>query len=51
MEHRDDAPLADEQRPGATPNDQPVGGATGPEDDKAPERPLHSGDDDADDDG
>ena len=27
MEHRDDAPLADESQPGAAPNDQPVGGA------------------------
>lgn len=45
MEHRDDAPLADEQRPGSIPNDQPVGGAAGPEDEKAPDRPLQSGDD------
>jgi len=42
--------MADEQRPGAVPNDQPVGGAAGPEDDNAPTRPLGSGgDDDADD--
>ncbi len=31
MEHRDDAPLADEPQPGAIPNDQPLGGAAGPE--------------------
>ncbi|HWI08979.1 MAG TPA: hypothetical protein VNT54_15865 [Solirubrobacteraceae bacterium] len=27
MEHRDDAPLADEPQPGAVPNDQPAGAA------------------------
>ena len=26
MEHRDDAPLADEAQPGAAPNDQPTTG-------------------------
>ena len=26
MEHRDDAPLADEAQPGAVPNDQPAAG-------------------------
>jgi hypothetical protein len=32
MEHRDDAPLADEPQAGAIPNDQPAGGPPGPED-------------------
>ena len=33
MEHRNDAPLADEPQAGAVPNDQPVGGGpAGPED-------------------
>jgi hypothetical protein len=49
MEHRDDAPLADEPRPTAIPNDQPVGGVAGPEDEHAPARPLQSAQDGADD--
>ena len=32
MEHRDDAPLADEAQPDAIPNDQPAGCPAGPED-------------------
>jgi hypothetical protein len=32
MEHRDDAPLADEPQAGAIPNDQPAGGPAAPED-------------------
>lgn len=32
MQQRDDAPLADEPQAGAIPNDQPAGGAPGPED-------------------
>jgi hypothetical protein len=51
MEHPDDAPLADDGQRGAVPNDQPAGGAAGPEDEKAPQRPRHSGDDGDDDDG
>lgn len=30
MEHRDDAPLADEPQAGAIPNDQPMGDAAAP---------------------
>ncbi len=45
MEHPDDAPLADDGQRGAVPNDQPAGGAAGPEDEKAPQRPVRSGDD------
>ncbi len=42
MEHRDDAPLADEPQPGAAPNDQPAG-PSGPEDERAPDRPQGGG--------
>lgn len=52
MEHADDAPLADDGQRGAVPNDQPAGGAAGPEQEKALRRPVQSGDDaDDDDDG
>lgn len=37
MEHRDDAPLADESRGAAIPNDQPLGDAGAPaQEDAAP---------------
>jgi hypothetical protein len=49
MEHRDDAPLADEPRSGAIPNDQPAGGPTGPEDpDTASDVEVHGGQPDPD---
>lgn len=43
MEHRDDeaTPLAGESR-GPVPDDMPLGGVAGPEDENAPPRPLHS---------
>jgi hypothetical protein len=40
MEHRDDAPLADDGRRGPIPDDQPAGGPAGPEDENMPARPL-----------
>jgi hypothetical protein len=43
MEHRDDAPLADETQPGAIPNDQPTGDPADPGDGTDPEA---AGDDD-----
>jgi hypothetical protein len=48
MEHRDDAPLADEPRAGAIPNDQPLAGPAGPEDRArdADDRPDDDGDED-----
>ena len=46
MEHRDDAPLADEPQPGAVPNDQPVGGAG--EDVAAPAREPAEEDEESD---
>ena len=45
MEHRDDAPLADESRAGAIPNDQPLGAAAGPGED-APAAPEDGDDED-----
>ncbi|HEV2061086.1 MAG TPA: hypothetical protein VGR11_17170 [Solirubrobacteraceae bacterium] len=43
MEHTEDAPLADEGRRGSIPDDQPVGGPTGPGDENMPSRPLTPG--------
>ena len=40
MEHPDEAPLNDEGRRGAVPDDQPRGGAAGPGDENMPSRPL-----------
>ena len=40
MEHPDQAPLADDGEHSATPNDQPLGGPSGPEDENMPARPL-----------
>ncbi len=49
MEQRDDAPLADAAQPGAIPNDQPAAGPAGPEDERAPARPLRSDEPDEED--
>jgi hypothetical protein len=46
MEHRDDAPLADEPQPGAIPNDQPAGGGAAPNDPDEPADPPGGEDDD-----
>ena len=43
MQHNDDAPLADEGQRGAIPDDQPLGGPVGPEDENMPPRPLAPG--------
>jgi hypothetical protein len=48
MEHRDDAPLADEPQAGAIPNDQPMGDAAAPAspgDDEPPQDPPPPDDD------
>lgn len=47
MEHRDDAPLADEAQAGAIPNDQPLTGVGEPADADPPD----DGDDDEADEG
>ncbi|MFP5361370.1 MAG: hypothetical protein ACLGI5_01415 [Thermoleophilia bacterium] len=49
MEHRDDAPLADEPQAGAIPNDQPAGHPPGPEDPGAASRVEVRGDEEDDD--
>jgi hypothetical protein len=43
MEHHDEAPLADDGERSAIPDDQPVGGPAGPEDENMPPRPLTPG--------
>jgi hypothetical protein len=43
MEHSDDAPLADDGDRGPVPDDQPLGGPAGPEDENMPSRPLTPG--------
>lgn len=43
MEHTDDAPLADEGRRGAIPDDQPLAAPAGPGDENMPSRPLTRG--------
>lgn len=48
MEHRDDAPLANEPQAGAIPNDQPLTGPAGPEDPATGADDSHDDDDDED---